>query len=113
MTKLRMGLVFIMILASNVQTQEKPKRFTIYPNPSAPNTIVTIKVKAEKNEIKNVVVKVYNLLGQQISRTLLGTINGKASFQIKTPDVQASGIFICRITSDNAPSHTERMVLIK
>lgn len=113
----RLTFIFLIGFTTMVLTQEKIKTFSMYPNPVAPRSTLTLvlNTEAEPEPLRNVVARIYNLLGQKVTELKIGVVpqGRRASYQVISPDVQATGLYICRITSANKPPFTERLLILK
>lgn len=88
-----------------------------YPNPFNPSTKINFSILAKNSGESHVVLKIYNLLGQEVSTLMnkeLPSGNYSVTFNTeKLGGVQlSSGIYFYRLTADNY-SETKKMVLMK
>ena len=92
-------------------SNEIPKNFNLYqnyPNPFNPAT----KIKFDVNKFTNVSIKIYNLLGKEIS-VLLNEIKQPGSYIAEfNAENLPSGIYFYRITASTY-TETKRMVIVK
>ena len=86
-----------------------PVLFQNYPNPFNPTT----RIKYEISRSRNVILKVYNILGKEIS-ILINQRQNPGNYQI-TFDAHnlPSGIYFYELTIDNTSRIVKKMILIK
>jgi serine protease AprX len=89
-----------------------PDKFSLeqnYPNPFNPNTIIKFSVP---DNVRNVTVSIYNLLGQKVAELVNSELAvGKYEYQWDAKDF-ASGVYIYQLKTDNYIS-VKKMLLIK
>lgn len=101
--------------AASVQKQLEammPKAYRLgqnYPNPFNPTTMIPITLPVRAN----VDLKIYNLLGQVVKVLHTGQLEAGNHFIEWNAKGVASGVYICRMTTDGAGSYWVKMVLIK
>jgi hypothetical protein len=77
--------------ASNLQTSD----FTIYPNPVATDTELTIKVNPDKLPIAVLNITIYSISGRKITSHTWNNIS-KGILQFQSPDI--TGVYLIKIT---------------
>ncbi len=98
-------------------TDETPTRFALhgnYPNPFNPTTTI----RYELIEASEIVLSVFNILGQQVVELVNGVqTSGVYEVQWDGRDsdgqVAASGVYLYRVTFDGQPSQSRIMTLLK
>lgn len=99
------------MVTSNEETANNPTEFGLdqnYPNPFNPTTNITFSLA----ESSNATLKVYNLLGQEVSTIANGRFSaGQHSINFDASAL-SSGIYIYRLEA-NGQTTTKRMTLIK
>jgi len=84
-----------------------------YPNPFNPSTIISFSIRENvKNEMSNVKLIVYDILGNEVA-TLVNERKNAGSYEVEFDGSNlASGIYIYKLSTGNF-SETKRMMLIK
>ncbi len=101
---------FLGIYATSVDNEETPLRFdlNIYPNPFNPSTTIEYNLHTSGR----IAITVYDLLGEEVTRLVDGYEYAGRSTVRWTPNVTASGVYYCRMTSASYV-RTEKIVLLK
>ncbi len=94
-----------------------PKEFSLgnnFPNPFNPTTTIPIALP----QTADVVVKVYNVLGQEVRTVFSGTLNSGRHYLVwdgkdKSGIAVASGIYLSRFTTGTGKAFTGKMILMK
>lgn len=88
-----------------------PRKFAVeqnYPNPFNPSTVIAFSLPKESK----VVIKVYNLLGQEVA-TVLDDVKSAGTYKINfDASMLTSGLYIYKVTADNFAA-VKKMMLIK
>jgi len=96
------------------QNNEIPKNFSLkqnYPNPFNPSTAIKFSVPGNS---KYITLKVYNVLGKELSTLVNENLNG-GEYEIEwNASGQPSGVYFYMMTSgDGSFSETKKMILVK
>ncbi len=89
-----------------------PKEFALYPNyPNPFNPSTNIKFDLPKSS--NVVMKVYNIMGQEVYTLVNENLNA-GSYTVKfNASFLSSGAYFCRLVTDNGFAETRKLLLVK
>ncbi len=97
-----------------------PENFILaqnYPNPFNPETVIRYQIPGQPGTQKSVVLKIYNLQGQEI-RSLVNSTQTPGAYYVvwdgknDLGEVVSSGVYIYQITVDNL-TETRRMMFLK
>ncbi len=94
-----------------------PKEFSLgnnFPNPFNPTTTIPIALP----QTADVIVKVYNVLGEEVRTIFSGALNAGRYYLVwdgkdKSGNTVASGIYLSRFTTNTGKAFTGKMILMK
>jgi Leucine-rich repeat (LRR) protein len=108
---------FIVVVGDESAVQEQirkilPQDFALgynFPNPFNPVTTIPVSVPHDAQ----VTLKIYNILGQEITTLFRGTLTTGKHYLIWNGSHFASGIYYCRLLTESGKSVTRKFILAK